>query len=65
MSSFNTKKFIKNCTVVSPMSVALLSNAMRLPQNSIDKTGGMLKKKIVVLYNNFNIYFILTIIYYR
>lgn len=40
MSSFNAKKFIKNCTVVSPMSVALLSNAMRLPQDSISKIGG-------------------------
>ncbi|XP_025411649.1 3'-5' RNA helicase YTHDC2-like isoform X3 [Sipha flava] len=37
MSSFNTKKFIKNCTVVSPMSVALFSNAMRLPQDSVSK----------------------------
>lgn len=40
MSSFNTKKFIKNCTVVSPMSVALFSNAMRLPQDPISKTRG-------------------------
>lgn len=39
MSSFNTKKFIKNCTVVSPMSVALFSSAMKLPQDSV-KTGG-------------------------
>lgn len=45
MSSFNTKKFIKNCTVVSPMTVALFSNAMRFPQDSADKTG-ILKKKI-------------------
>lgn len=41
MSSFNTKKFIKNCTVVSPMSVALFSSAMKLPQDSV-KTGGKL-----------------------
>lgn len=43
MSSFNTKKFIKNCTVVSPMTVALFSNAMRFPQDSADKTGTLKK----------------------
>lgn len=48
MSSFNTKKFIKNCTVVSPMSVALFSNAMRLPQDAVNKTGGNLKKKMFI-----------------
>lgn len=42
MSSFNTKKFIKNCTVVSPMSVALFSSAMKLPQDSV-KTEGKLR----------------------
>lgn len=53
MSSFNTKKFIKNCTVVSPMSVALLSNAMRLPLDSVDKTGGKFIIKYFVLKNIF------------
>lgn len=47
MSSFNTKKFIKNCTVVSPMTVALFSNAMRLPQDSVSKTGGNFNEKII------------------
>lgn len=45
MSSFNTKKFIKNCTVVSPMSVALFSNAMRLSHDPISKVKGKLKIK--------------------
>lgn len=49
MSSFNTKKFIKNCTVVSPISVALFSNAMRIPQNSVNKFRGKLNvEKIMV-----------------
>ncbi|XP_050524124.1 3'-5' RNA helicase YTHDC2-like isoform X2 [Daktulosphaira vitifoliae] len=37
MTSFNTKKFIKNCTVVSPMTVALFANAMRIPHDSAEK----------------------------
>lgn len=49
MSSFNTKKFIKNCTVISPMSVALFTNAMRIPQDSVDKTGGKNVKTSFVL----------------
>lgn len=47
MSSFNTKKFIKNCTVVSPMSVALFSSAMKLPQDSV-KTAGKLNIYIYI-----------------
>lgn len=46
ISSFNTKKFIKNCTVVSPISVALFSNAMRLPQDPISKMRGKFIKRI-------------------
>ncbi|VVC42041.1 Hypothetical protein CINCED_3A008693 [Cinara cedri] len=47
MSSFNTKKFIKTCTVISPMTVALFSNAMRIPQDSVGKTAD---------YGDYNIY---------
>lgn len=47
MSSFNTKKFIKNCTVVSPMSVALFSNAMRLPQDSVSKARGNFSFRLI------------------
>ncbi|XP_050434677.1 3'-5' RNA helicase YTHDC2-like isoform X2 [Adelges cooleyi] len=35
MCSFSTKKCIKNCTVVSPMAVALFANAMKIPHDSV------------------------------
>lgn len=43
MCSFSTKKCIKNCTVVSPMAVALFANAMKIPHDSVKNIEGNYK----------------------